>query len=173
MYTPELKLEIVQKYLQGRIGAKQLAKEYHVDKGDIQKWRDAYLEHGVEGLYTKPRKYSGDFKCSVVQYRYTTGSSLRKTAAHFNIPSRNLIRLWERIYNEEGAAALYEERRGRATTMKTRNPRLPKGQTQTHEDLQAEIQRLRMENEYLKKLNALVQKREKSKKSIQQLSSQN
>ena len=34
------------------------------------------------------------------------------------------------------------------------------------EDLISENQRLRMENEYLKKLNALVQEREKSKKLI-------
>lgn len=32
------------------------------------------------------------------------------------------------------------------------------------EDLIAEVQRLRMENEYLKKLNALIQEREKSLK---------
>lgn len=31
-----------------------------------------------------------------------------------------------------------------------------------NEDLLAELQRLRMENEYLKKLNALIQEREKS-----------
>lgn len=35
---------------------------------------------------------------------------------------------------------------------------------ETNEDLLAEVQRLRMENEYLKKLNALIQKRERSEK---------
>jgi len=33
-----------------------------------------------------------------------------------------------------------------------------------NEDLLAEVQRLRMENAYLKKLNALIQEREKSEK---------
>ena len=98
MYSTELKLEIVQKYLQGTAGVKKLAEEYHVHKGDIQKGLDAYLEHGVEGLHTRPRKYSGDFKISVVEYMHNTGSSLRKTAAHFNIPCRDLINRWERIY---------------------------------------------------------------------------
>ena len=37
----------------------------------------------------------------------------------------------------------------------------PKSEIET---LQEENQRLRMENEYLKKLNALIQKREKSEK---------
>lgn len=49
MYSAELKLEIVQRYLQGDMGVKKLAEEYHVHKGDIQKWRDAYLEHGING----------------------------------------------------------------------------------------------------------------------------
>lgn len=76
MYSTELKLEIAQKYLQGTAGVKKLAEECHVHKGDIQKWRDAYLEHGVEGLHTSPGKYSGDFKISVVEYMHNTESSL-------------------------------------------------------------------------------------------------
>lgn len=162
MYSTELKLEIVQRYLQGDIGVKKLAEEYHVHKGDIQKWRDAYLEHGVDGLNVRNRSYSGDFKISVVEYMHNTGSSLRKTAAHFNIPCRDLISRWERIYYEEGKEALYEERRGRANKMGTAKPRKAKKNVSENEDLLAEVQRLRMENEYLKKLNALIQKREKS-----------
>ena len=48
--------------------------------------------------------------------------------------------------------------------MGTKRPRKSKKNLETNEDLLAEVQRLRMENEYLKKLNALVQEREKSKK---------
>lgn len=44
--------------------------------------------------------------------------------------------------------------------MKIKKPRKPK----KNEDLLAEVQRLRMENEYLKKLNALIQEREKLEK---------
>ena len=71
---------------------------------------------------------------------------------------------WERIYYADGKEALYEERRGRASKMGTERPRKQKNLIQENEDLLAEVQRLRMENEYLKKLNALVQEREKSKK---------
>ena len=44
IYSAELKLEIVERYLKGDIGIKKLAQEYHVGYGDIQKWRDAYQE---------------------------------------------------------------------------------------------------------------------------------
>ena len=38
----------------------------------------------------------------------------------------------------------------------------PKKNVNENEDFLQEVQRLRMENEYLKKLNALIQEREKS-----------
>ena len=89
---------------------------------------------------------------------------MRQTAAHFNIPSLKSVSDWERIYYEEGKEALFEERRGRARRMRTGNSRKKPNAIQENEDLLAEVQRLRMENEYLKKLNALVQEREKSEK---------
>ena len=75
---------------------------------------------------------------------------------------RSQVKNWERIYLEEGEAGFYIERRGRATKMdnpKIGRPRKKQLDKQVEEDLIAENQRLRMENEYLKKLNALVQER--------------
>ncbi len=46
--------------------------------------------------------------------------------------------------------------------MGKKNSSKPKKNVNENEDLLAEVQRLRMENEYLKKLNALVLEREKS-----------
>lgn len=164
MYSTKLKLEVVQRYLKGDIGLKTLAEQYHVNRSDIQKWKAAYAEHGVEGLCKTHGTYTGDFKVAVVEYMHTTGASMRQTAAHFNIPSMRTVSDWERIYYEEGKEALFEERRGRASKMGTKHPRKNKKTIQENEDLLAEVQRLRMENEYLKKLNALVQEREKSEK---------
>ena len=63
-----------------------------------------------------------------------------------------IIERWERIYLEEGPEGLAIERRGRSS--KGRPPKqLPK---QVEEDLLAEVQRLRAENDYLKNLQALV-----------------
>ena len=50
MYSAEFKLEIVERYLKVDVALKRLAQEYHVSYGDIQKWRDAYQEHGVAEL---------------------------------------------------------------------------------------------------------------------------
>ena len=71
-----------------------------------------------------------------------------------------MLQRWERIYLEEGAEGLMRERRGIACSADgTRKGRPPKLDKKVEEDLIAENQRLRMEIEYLKKLDALVQKR--------------
>ena len=87
--------------------------------------------------------------------------SIVETANHFCIPSHSTVIKWERIYYEEGPEALLEERRGRKNMGKKKSSK-PKKNVNENEDLLAEVQRLRMENEYLKKLNALVLEREKS-----------
>jgi transposase len=103
---------------------------------------------------TPRRKHTGEFKQQAVEDMRQNGLSQGETAIKYDI-SRSMIQLWERIYLEEGAAGLYVERRGRAVV--TRKGRAPKLDKKVEEDLIAENQRLRMENDYLKKLNALVQ----------------
>ena len=80
----------------------------------------------------------------------------------------NVISKWERIFLEEGAEGLMKERRGRSvSTEGKKRGRPPKLDKQVEEDLITENQRLRMEIEYLKKLDALVQKRLQEEKKKQ------
>ena len=78
--------------------------------------------------------------------------SYSETCRRFDVNSRDRIKSWERIYLEEGPEGFAIERRGRSS--KGRPPKqLPKD---VEEDLLAEVQRLRAENDYLKNLQALV-----------------
>ena len=127
-------------------------------------------------------KYSPEFKLSVildmrehglgygevVQHGLGYGEVVRK---YWGVDTykesdnhRSQVRLWERIYLEEGAAGLMTERRGRKSTSRPRKKPLDK---EIKNDLIAENQRLKerleyleMENEYLKKLDALVRAEE-------------
>ncbi len=83
--------------------------------------------------------------------------SYKEAARRFEISGHERIRQWERIYLTEGPEMLYVERRGRGS--KGRPPKLPK---EVEEDLRKEVQRLRAENEYLKKLQALVLERKQN-----------
>ena len=93
---------------------------------------------------------------------YAEHLSCMEAARQFGVKSSTQVERWERIYLEEGKEALLVERRGRACaasgTQKGRRPKLKK---QVEEDLIAENQRLRMEIDYLKKLNALVLEEER------------
>ena len=112
-------------------------------------------------------KYSPELKISVILDMRNNHLGYRETARKYNLGNnvcqgKELARRWERIYLEEGEAGFYIERRGKATKMdnpKIGRPRKKQLDKQVEEDLIAENQRLRMENEYLKKLNALVQER--------------
>ena len=124
----------------------------------------------------KNKVYSADFKISVIMDMREHHLGYRETARKYwnvtrgeDLNYMNTVKRWERIYLEEGAEGLMKERRGRASsTSGTRKGRPPKLDKKVEEDLIAENQRLRMEIEYLKKLDALVQKRLQEEKKKQQ-----
>ena len=162
-YSNEFKLVVVQEYLEGKNGGfKILSQKYGVHHAQLQLWVSAYKASGVEGLAKVTRTYAGETKIHIVEYMHENSLSIRQTAALFGIQSPPTLAKWERIYYEEGKAALLEERRGRKHMSTKKTKETKKKNVNENEDLLAEVQRLRMENEYLKKLNALIQEREKS-----------
>ena len=109
------------------------------------------------GCYSMPKgipnkRYTPEFKKMVVETMQEEKISYREAAKRFEINDHKLVATWERIYLTEGAESFAIERRGRGS--KGRPPKqLPK---EVEEDLLAEVQRLRAENDYLKNLQALV-----------------
>ena len=162
-YSDEFKLKVVLEYLEGKNGGfETLGKKYGVDHSQIRHWVHTYEANSIEGLSIVTRTYDGATKIYIVEYMHQNSLSLRQTAALYCVSSHSALSKWERIYYEEGKVALLEERRGRKH-MSTKKPKdTKKKNVNENEDLLAEVQHLRMENEYLKKLNALIQEREKS-----------
>lgn len=98
------------------------------------------------------KHYTPEFKKMLVETMLSEKLSYRETAHRFEVKSHGSIQDWERIYLEEGPEGFSVERRGRGS--KRRAPKqLPK---EVEEDLLAEVQRLRAENDYLKNLQALI-----------------
>ena len=98
------------------------------------------------------KRYTPEFKKHVIETMLEEKLSYRETARRFEVNGHRRIQDWERIYLTEGPEGFAVERRGRGS--KGRPPKqLPK---QVEEDLLAEVQRLRAENDYLKNLQALV-----------------
>ena len=163
-YSNEFKLEVVKYCIEGHHGFKSTADHFNIPaKSTVQKWCRKYELHGEKGLLKNFKtSYSGEFKQNVIEYMHTNHLSCLETAIHFNLGNTDIVGKWERIYYEEGPHALYKEQRGRKRNMSSK-PRKKKLSKEVEEDLIAENQRLRMENAYLKKLQALVQERTKPK----------
>ena len=161
-YTFEEKTEAVQRVLDG-MSIRESARIMGVSKAQVQRWFHLYENHGWESLRNGGASYDGAFKVMVVEYMYSNHLSCRSTAAHFGIKSSVNVCKWERIYYEEGPEGLLKKKpRGRPPKdMRKKETDFQKKELseETKEDLIAEVQRLRMENEYLKKLRALVQER--------------
>ena len=97
------------------------------------------------------KRYTPEFKKHVIETMQEEKLSYREAARRFDVV-RSRITAWERIYLTEGPDGFTIERRGRGS-----QGRPPKQMPQkVEEDLLAEVQRLRAENEYLKNLQALV-----------------
>ena len=110
------------------------------------------------------KKYSPEFKLSVIldmrENKLSYHETMRKYFSHL-ASSRNFAFFFflERKNLEEGYEGLMKDNRGRPSLTGKKRGRPPKLDKKVQEDLIAENQRLRMENEYLKKLSALVQER--------------
>lgn len=165
-HSLETKLKAVNDVLGLGMSTGAVAKSLHSAKAVIQRWIARYEKFGIDGLSMKSGTYTADFKVNVLEYIHENNMSLFQGAVHFEIPSDATVGKWERIYWEEGPKALYKDNRGRKGKVMKDKIKKPKMDKQVEEDLIAEVQRLRMENEYLKKLNALVQANEKSAKKI-------
>lgn len=106
--------------------------------------------------------YAPEYKLEVIEFNKEHGP--KETELVYGI-ANSVFYKWERIYLEEGIEGLSIERRGKSKNqgdaLKGRPIKLG---AKVEEDLIAENQRLRMENDYLKKLAALIQEEEKKQK---------
>ena len=161
-YTEQFKFVVVQQYLSGTAGFKSVALSHNLPYSTVRKWVSLYQAHGMEGLAKKFSHYSAEFKLSVLQRMWDEELSYGQVAATFNIRNAGCLSQWERCYHSGGLDALAPRERGRPKNMplppNTEPPEcLPDPAGRTHDELVAEVNQLRMEVAYLKKLEALVQ----------------
>lgn len=167
-YSEEVKLAAVQTYRTGQLGWKAAAKVHNVEPSSLRKWVAAYEVHGIDGIRRKStREYSEEFKLEVLQRMRDEALSYRQVAALFNIRKFDIIGAWEDAYERDGLAGLASRRTGRSKQLTKRSLQKsevtsPSDDKLTREELLAELNSLRMENAYLKKLDALVRSQTKS-----------
>ena len=158
----EEKIQTVKRYLEGEESLREIGQSIGIDKSEIRYWVQRYQYHGEKGFKKPYTSHSGQFKLDVIHYMIDENTSIRDTAARFNLPHHSALRRWIDAYREKGADAFSStEERRLPMKHKSENNKKP---SVSEEELRKEIDFLRMENTYLKKLNALVQEQEKLQK---------
>ncbi|MED1865965.1 IS3 family transposase [Fictibacillus nanhaiensis] len=161
-YSFEAKLQAVLAYLEGKASFQEIAKQLNVSSTSLKNWVNHYRENGEQGLLYTYTKYDIQFKMDVLNYMNDTGASLMQTAAVFKIPSHPTILSWKRKLEEDGLDALKPKKKGRPSMKKKpQEPKKPAPSEGSEQALQAENERLRAENAYLKKLPCLNSRKRK------------
>lgn len=157
-YTAEQKLNAVLNYLKGNSGYKNMALELGIEPKTFHYWIKRYQYHGLNAFTTTYTSYTLAYKLDVLNYMNDQGTSIRETAALFNLSNPTVLLSWKKRMDYGGLDALGSKKKGRPSMKKKPTKR----NEQSVEALQERIKYLEMENDYLKKLNALVQSKEKS-----------
>jgi len=160
-YSTDFKLKVVQYHATNSGGSRKTANHFGIDHGTVRKWYDLYTLHGPQGLSKRSRTYTVKDKLAVLQRMEWENWSTRQTSAYFNISTPYTVQTWLRRYNEGGAEALKNRTRGRKMSKpkETASPPDKPVKELTPEQMRQELEYLRAENAYLKKLDALVQEK--------------
>jgi transposase len=167
-YSIKQKEAVVRSILAGRASRSSAAREIGCRKSSVQRWLEQYKHYGVKGFKFRNGSYTGEFKLRVVRYFLKKGLSLNQTASLFEIPNESVIGRWLKTYERYGAAGLLKETRGGKKSTMTKKPR-KKAKASSDSaaeklaELQKEVDYLRAENAFLKKLEALVQQEKATK----------
>ena len=168
-YNEQFKLTVVRQYLDGRQGYKSVANDHLLHHVVVKRWVDRYRLHGIAGLQKKFSHYDAEFKLAVLQRMWDEQLSYGEVTALFDIRSPGVVGHWERCYHSGGIDALRPRTRGRPKKMPDIDtPKAPlptEDENRTREQLVAEVNHLRMEVAYLKKLRALVQAQQQQQTS--------
>jgi len=161
-YSDQQRLEAVLDVLEKGLSLCEVARRLGTDHKNVRRWVAFYEQYGVKGIISIKKKdsYSGDFKLSVVRYMRENQLSLFEAALKFGIPNDSVVLTWDRLYESEGASAFYRDNRGKMKKPhKKKQSARAKSVKTTEDELVEELEFLRAENAYLKKLRALVEQR--------------
>jgi transposase len=164
-----IKLQVVKGYLSGRWSIPQAAHRLGLNESSVRSWVALYKRHGPAGFDKRYRSYGAAFKLEVLKVMREKTLTYQQAALQFGIRDLAVVGQWARLYDQGGAAALEPRRKGRPKTMP--KPPYPFDQPEppsngddgrSREELLKELEYLRMENAYLKKLDALVQAKQQA-----------
>ena len=157
--TREQRIEMYAQYKSGR-SISEIALVYKINKSNIEYLMRLLNQHGIEILNNNSKTYyDKELKQQIIDEVLIEGKSLCGTAITYGLASPGMLSNWIKQYKRDGYV-IVEKRKGRPSTMKK--------PTKKYEDmtdaekikyLENKNLYLELEVDYLKKLDAVIQKR--------------
>lgn len=163
--TREDKIEIYERRKKGET-ISSLANSFYVSKSTIEYLIALIKKHGYDILRNgKNRYYSKEFKLQTINRVLVNFESVRQVAIDIGLASDGILHNWLSKFKENGYNVV-EKKKGRKSKSMTKPKKSDKILLEKDKikQLEDEIIYLKAENEYLKKLRALVQERELKEK---------
>lgn len=159
--SEENKFQIVQLREDG-CSIPYIAKKFQIDESHVKRVIKQYQLNGSVDVLHTTRVFTPQFKYEIVQ-KVLSGESIHSFTYKYRISHASILR-WVQKYKEEGYNGLKNIKKGRPKKMnkspKEKSNPLNDKERKELEELREKVKYLEMESEYLKKLNALVQKRQ-------------
>lgn len=171
-YDYEFKLRLVTIILEGRNSKTGLAKAENISVANIFFWLklyETYAEQGLKGI--SQDTFTIDEKLSIILEHQKTRLSLIDTCVKYRISDPSVLFQWIRKFKNNGFKGLEDNRgvhlkKNKTITSMTKKSAIPgiKSSMTDLEKLKIENEYLRAEIAYLKKLEALAQSKQVKKK---------
>ncbi len=126
-YKFEMKLKIVEEYLNSSLGYKRLSKKYNVcDDCLVERWVKEYLEWGGEGLDKKMKNtsYTTDFKVSLLTFTQQNQFSYPQTPNHFKITNPPTLPQSHPKFHQQPILPLHNKHKPHPSKIKTKHTKL-------------------------------------------------
>jgi len=162
-YSAELKLQAVKDYLEGGLSQYQIIDKYKIaSTKQLLNWINKYNGHSSLNAYkrgvkamTKGRSTTWLERIEIFQYCLTNQHDYQKTAGQFKVSYQQVYQ-WVKKFEDSGQDALKDGRgRKKAPEELTESDQ----QKLKMKKMEYEIERLRAENAFLKKLEELERRR--------------
>lgn len=139
------------RYFEMGFGDKSIGNALGIPHDTVRRWLYTYRALGKEALFvTSHLNYSYETKLNVIHAVLEEGMPKPEVMKKFGIKCKTQINTWCRLYKEGGPNALLPKSKGRPKkvepTFKSRE-----------EQLEARVRDLELENEILKRFNALAE----------------
>lgn len=163
-YSKELKGQAVQEYLSGKYTQGQIVRKYELpDKQVLKNWLNKYNSHrevtetpkGMKQSMTKGRTANWEEKIDIVRHCIANNNDYQQAADTYKVSYQQVYQ-WVKKY-ESGGKDTLQDARGRKKSEAELTPE--ERMKLEMKKLEAENERLRAENAFLKKLEQLERRR--------------